>query len=406
MKRNKKMFYGAVALMLVMAGLYLSGTVFAQPEVYQIGSDYLVFNGDGSSIVGEYPDPPDDAPDGQGSATVTREIVMGFSCMGTEIWFGEILPSFAKYWKEKTGERVVFTTGWNSVGPDSVATVIYGKPAEIEMVIATMDGKSRGFDGTKKWKASRNDAVYTHPIVFVVRKGNPKNIRTYADLARPEIQVLHMDPFGTHGGIKTAFGLYGAILKESEEKTGKKDYAGASEFVKQIEEKAVTEFSGPMVRKLFDRGIGDVMVTTEPTGIKMDKNPKYEMVMPPNTVSIDLTAYLIRKNIPQEDRRVVNAFVDYLFSEPVQEAFANGGFRPTDPAVLARHPEFRPTPGVVYADYLGDNPSKVTKELLLGSVHEGKNKYRPEEEKVKVKKLRPKDLPDFSKLPVYQQVPD
>lgn len=398
MKRKKTLVFGAVGLLLVVVGLYLNGMVFAQPEVYEVGSEYMIFNGEGSSMVGEYPDPNPDTPKGEEAAqtnSVEREIVLGYTCTGTEALFNDVLPGFQKYWEEITGEKVKFTTGWNAIGPDSVATTVYGKPTQVQILMSIMDGKAKGFEGTK-WKAKRKDIVYSYPQVFVVRKGNPKNILTYADLVRPEVQVLHVDPYGTHGGIHTVFGLYGAILKESEEKTGQKDYAGADEFVRQVEEKAITRFAGRFLQPLFDRGIGDVWITIETRGLKMVKsNPDlYEMVVPPNTFNIDMIAYKDPKNISSEDRNVINAFINYLFSEEAQEAYARGGFRPSDPEVLKRHPKFVPMPGVFDMDYLGQ-PSKIKKDLLLGTVLDARNNKKPEHEKIKVKKLRPEDLPKF-----------
>lgn len=398
MKLNKIMIFGAVAIILVVVGLYLNGMVFAQPEVYEVGSEYMIFNGEGSSTVGAYQDhltsPGGERAD-QANA-VEREIVLGYTCTGTEVLFNDVLPGFQKYWEAKTGEKVKFTTGWNAIGPDSVATTVYGKPAQVQILMSIMDGKSRGFEGTK-WKAKRNDVVYSYPQVFVVRKGNPKNILTYADLVRPEVQVLHVDPYGTHGGIHTVFGLYGAILKESEEKTGQKDYTGADEFVRQVEEKAITRFAGRFLQPIFDRGIGDVWITIETRGLSMvKKNPElYEMVVPPYTFNIDMIAFKDAKNIPAKDRNVINDFINYLFSKEAQEAFARGGFRPSDPEVLKRFERFKPMPGGFDMDYLGQ-PSKTKKDLLLGTVLEARNNKKPDYEKIKAKKLRPEELPDFS----------
>lgn len=399
MKLNKTMVIGVVALILVVIGLYLNGVVFAQPEVYEVGSEYMIFNGEGSSMVGEYQDPEDVELNGAKAAqanSVEREIVLGYTCTGTDALFNDVLPGFQRYWETKTGEKVKFTTGWNAIGPDSVATTVYGKPAQVQILMSIMDGKARGFEGTK-WKAKRKDIVYSYPQVFVVRKGNPKNILTYADLVRPEVQVLHVDPYGTHGGIHTVFGLYGAILKESEEKTGQKDYTGAEEFVKQVEQKAITRFAGRFLQPLFDRGIGDVWITIETRGMAMMKKDSdlYEMVVPPYTFNIDMIVYKDAKNIPSKDRNVVNAFTDYLFTTEAQESFARGGFRPSDPEVLERHPEFVPMPGVFDMDYLGE-PSKIKKDLLLGTVLDARNNNKPDHEKIKFKKLRPADLPDFS----------
>ncbi len=368
-------------------------------EIYKLGPETVVLNGVGSTTVGDYPDP---VPEGPG----VREIVLGYTCIGTETLFNEILPSFAEYWEKKTGQKVRFTTGWNAIGIDSVATSVYGKPIQAMILSSLHNGVSRGYSYTKWQNTKHKGIIYSYPYVFVVRKGNPLNIQTYADLTRPDVQVVHMDPLGTHGGMSTVFGLYGAALKEAEAKTGKKDEAAAGEFLRQVEEKAITRFGGGATGMVFVKGTGDVLITIEPKALQIvAKNPSLELVVPPNTFTTELTAYKMKKNIAKEDEELIDAFIDFLFTVQSQEAFARAGFRPSDPDILARHPEFAPLPGVYGMGYLGE-PTKIKKDLILGKWLTIYNNTKPEHEKIKLKKLPPDQMPDESGLPIQQALPE
>lgn len=398
-----------IILTLLVIALSVAGLVYypkessknalAEAELYQLGPETVVLNGVGSTSVGDYKDP---YPDGPG----VREIVLGYTCIGTEILFGNILPSFAEYWEQKTGEKVRFTAGWNAIGLDSVATAVQGKPVQAAIISTLHNAKSRGYSDTKWQKGKSKGVIFSYPYVFLVRKGNPLNIQTFADLARPEVQVVHLDPLGNHGGMSTVFNLYGAILKESEEKNGVKDHAAAEEFLRQVEEKAVTRFGGKTIGSLFAEGIGDVLITIEPKApLSIANDPSLEIVVPPNSFSTELSAYKMKKNISNKDEELIDAFIDFLYTEQSQEAYALGGFRPSDPNVLARHPEFPPLPGVFTTNYLGE-PTKVKKDVYLGKWLTAYNKSKPEHEKLKLKKLRPDQMPDQSGLPIKEMLPE
>jgi len=396
------LFASVILLTFVSLVVYLNmykGSAVATAEVFQLGIETVVLNGVGSTTVGDYPDP---LPEG----VYDREIVLAYTCIGTQIWFKNILPSFAQYWEEKTGEKVKFTTGWATLGMDSVATHVYGKPVQVMVLSSNDNGLSRGFSETKWQNTKHKGIIYSYPYFFVVRKGNPKNILTYADLTRPDVQVVHIDPLGTHGGMTNIYGLYAAALKESEEKTGKKDHMAAEEYLRQVEEKAILGFGGPGATALFERGVGDVLILLEARAKALaERNPSCEVVVPPNTFMTSLRVYKMKKNISKKDEELIDAFIDFLFSEQSQEAFARAGFRPSDPEIMARHPEFPSLPGVLDMQYLGE-PTKIKKDLVLGKWLDIKNSTKPDHQRIKLKKLPPGKIPDQSGLPTQQALPE
>lgn len=368
-------------------------------EVYIVGGETVVLGGEGSSMVGEYPNP---VPAGPG----VREIVLGYTCIGTETLFGEIFPSFARYWEEITGEKVRFITGWNGIGIDGVASYVYGKPVQATILTANTNALSRRYSETKWQKTGNKGIVYSYPYVFLVRKGNPKNIHSYADLTRPDVEVVHVDPLGSHGGSSNIFSLYGTVLRESEQKTGKKDYAAAAEFLRQVEEKAILRFGSKTARMDFTKGLGDVLMIMEPRArAAAAKNDSVEIVYPSNTFMTSLKVYKMKKNIAKKDEELIDAFIDFLFTEESQEAFAKAGYRPSDPNVMANHPEFPPLPGVFGMDYLGE-PTRMIKQLVLEKWIKIKNDKKPDDEKIKVYKSPDNKVPAASNLLIQQALPE
>lgn len=400
MTREKKIIIiTAVIISLIGITVFIRGKLSAgSAEVYMVGHEAVILGGDGTSRVGGY---TNTVPEGPG----VREIVVGYTCIGTETLFGKIFPAFAEYWEQTHGEKVRFTAGWNGAGIDSIASVVYGKPVQVLLKTANNNPLTRGYSITKWQKTPNKGIVYSYPYVFVVRKGNPKNIQTYTDLTRPDVKVVHMDPLGTHGGITTVFLLYAAALKDSEDRTGIKDRAAADEYLRQVELNAITSYDGKGTTKLFTSGVGDVLITLELRAKQLIKNPNYEMVIPPNTFTTDIKVYKMKKNISKDDEELTDAFIDFLLREESQETFAEAGYRPSDPAVLANHPEFAPMPGLIHMAYLGE-PTRAIKEIVLDKWIDIRNAMKPKDERIKVIKIPADKLPPEANAIVNQMVPE
>ena len=400
MTREKKIIIiTAVILSLIGVIIHIRGKASAgSAEVYMLGHETVILGGDGASSVGGYHNP---IPEGPG----VREIVMGYTCIGTQTLYDKILPAFEEYWEQQHGEKVRFITAWNGAGMDSISSVIYGKPIQVLLKTAQNNPYTRGYSATN-WQKTRNRGiVYSYPYVFVVRKGNPKNIHTFADLTRPDVKVVHMDPMGTHGGITSVFLLYAAGLKDSEDRTGTKDKAAAGEYLRQVEANALTGVTGEATTRIFTQGDGDVLITLEVWAKQMIKNPNYEMVIPPNTYTTDIKVYKMKRNISKADEELVDAFIDFLFREESQEAFAGAGYRPSDPAVMANHPEFAPMPGLIHMDYLGEQ-TKALKEIILDKWVGIRNSEKPDDEKIKVVKIPDNKVPPEDSNIMKQGVPE
>lgn len=329
-------------------------------EVFKVGHREIVVGDEGNSEAGGYKDPVQDGPN-------VKTIVLAYTCVGDKVLFNKVIPEFKEYWKGKTGEQVRFVTGYSLPGFDTVATRVSGKPVQVLIMTSASDPVKRGYGHTKWRKESNKGVVYGYPQVFLVRKGNPKNIRTYADLAGPGIQVVHVNPFeGLGTGLWAVYGIYGSALRDSEVKTGNRDTKAAFELFKQVEENAFYgSATAEAAGRMFLDGAGDVLIISENRALKMVReNDTVEMVVPPNTVVADMTVYKMDKNVKKKDDAVIDGFVDFLFTEQVQEAFAQYGFRPTDPNVLANHPEFTGLENPFHIDFLG-NATDLKKDIIL-----------------------------------------
>jgi|GEM_PF-3213193 len=366
MKKSKKALVLVSVFTVLVAGLALYGLQEvgqASPrgkEAFKVGARTIVTNDEGESYNGGYDDPIPDRPG-------VRTIVLSYTCVMERVLFNETIPGFKKYWKDTAGEDVRFVTGYALPDFDTVATRVSGEPVKVLLMTSGSEPATRGYS-TTKWQKNRNKGIiFSSAQVFLVRKGNPKDIKTYADLTRPGIYTAHTNPFEGLGlGLWAVYGIYGSAMKASEVETGQKDPEVALEQLRQVELNAFYgPTSGEQIAKMFLDGTGDVLVISESWARKIAReNPDVEIVVPPYTVLSDMIVYTLDKNIKKGDRAVVEGFIDYLFSEEAQEGFARFGFRPSDPGVFAGHPEFAPLEAPFHLDYIGE-ATNLKRDMIL-----------------------------------------
>lgn len=390
--RNKKAIAGILGIFIVVVlGLIINGVYDAwqaapTKEYIKIGKRVIVLGDDGDSEAGtkrpgtgsdsqngvkgakRVPNAIDSASNPVPPSAGARTISLAYTCIGDSVLFDKVFPAFQRHWLEKAGEQVNFTAGFALPDFDAVATSVSGVPVQVLLMTSASNQLTRGYSETK-WQLTANKGiVYYYPVVFLVRKGNPKQIKTYADLTTPGIKVIHVNPLkGTGSGFWQVYGIYGSALKESEVTLGNKDRKLALERLRQVEENA---FYGVTVQskatELFLSGVGDVIVLSEFGALKaLKRDDSVELVIPPYTIISDMAVFKMDKNISKADQELVDAFIDFMFTEEAQEYIASFDFRPSDPGVLANHPEFKPIDNPYHIDYLGE-PTKLKKDIILG----------------------------------------
>src|SRR6266566_4181841 len=181
-------------------------------------------------------------------------------------------------------------------------------------------------------------------VVFAVRNGNPKHIKSWNDLIRAGIQVLTPNPFSSGSAKWNILAAYGA-----QRRLGKSDKQ-ATAYVKQLFQHVVSQdTSGRNATNTFLSGKGDVLLTYESEAISSRLNGQdIQYVIPRQTMLIELPIAVL-KNSSNKD--VAQKFIRFTKSDTAQELFAQNGFRPVNPAILKKYASKYPTrPGIFTID--------------------------------------------------------
>ena len=268
------------------------------------------------------PKPPGES----GDITIT---LYGFSIM-KESLEKAIFPSFTAKWKQQHGQTVQFQSSF--AGSETVTNqILRGAPAEIAILSIERDVQRLQKDGfvTADWHSLPGKGIVNKtPFVIIVRQGNPKGIRDFSDLAKPGIRLIHPDPISSGGAQWSILAIYGSVLKNSEKATGGSDTAEAVRTLRTIWKNVIsTPGSAREARTTFELGNGDALITYELEGLLMkEAKAPIEVVVPQSTIFSEHPAVVIDKNITAAKRPVIDAFMQYLWSDEAQEAFVKFHF--------------------------------------------------------------------------------
>lgn len=284
------------------------------------------------------PAPPEGA---SGSHTLT---LYGFSIM-KEVLEKEIFPSFAAKWKREHGIDIGFVSSF--AGSETVTNqILQGTPADLAILSIDRDAQ-RLADGkatTVDWHQYPHKGIVNRtPFVIIVRKGNPKGIRDFADLAKSDVRVIHPDPVSSGGAQWSILAIYGSELKRSEIETGQQDRDRATGLLRAIWKNVIaTPGSAREARTNFELGQGDAIITYELEGLLMKAaGAPIEMVTPSSTIFSEHPVVLIDRNVKGQKRQIAEAFIQYLWTEEAQRAFVKYHFRSaTNDEFNKSNPEF------------------------------------------------------------------
>lgn len=276
-----------------------------------------------------------------GDITIT---LYGFSIM-KESLESAIYPGFANKWKKEHGQEVRFQSSY--AGSETVTNqILRGTPADIAILSIERDAdrlKQGGFV-TSDWHTyPAKGIVNKTPFIIVVRKGNPKNIRDFSDLAAPGVRLIHPDPISSGGAQWSILAMYGSELKKSEIESSEKDTVRALRTLQAIWKNVIsTPGSAREARTTFELGNGDALVTYELDALLMKQaNAAIEIVVPKATIFSEHPAVVIDKNVSGNKRAVVDAFMQYLWSDEAQQAFVKYHFYSvTNEAFNQANPDF------------------------------------------------------------------
>ena len=248
--------------------------------------------------------------------------------------------AFAKHWKEKTGQDVSVKHTHAGSGKQA-RSIIDGIDADVATLALAGDIDALVKNGNHlaaDWqqKLPLNSAPYTSTIVFLVKKGNPKNLKDWDDLVKPGVQVITPNP-KTSGGARWN---YLAAWEFAKRKNGG-DEAKAKEFVKKLYENVPVLDTGARGSTItfVQRGVGDVLLAWENEAFLALKEfgpEKFEIVAPSISILAEPTVAVVDKVVDKKGtREVAQAYLEYLYSEEGQKIAARNYYRPTNDKIKA-----------------------------------------------------------------------
>lgn len=281
------------------------------------------------------------SPENQGGRFIT---LYGFSIM-KEALEGDIYPAFAAKWKaENASEDLSFNSSF--AGSETVTNqILQGTPADIAILSIERDVMrlAEGKFVTTEWQnAPHKGIVNKTPFVILVRKGNPKNIKDFSDLGKPDVKLIHPDPVSSGGAMWSILAIYGSELTKTKAETGQPDSNRAKQTLQSVWSNVIsTPGSAREARTQFETGYGDALITYELEGLLMKQAGKpVDIIVPKSTIFSEHPAVIIDRNINDVKRPSVEAFYQYLWTDEAQKAFVKYHFRSVNEAFNEANPEF------------------------------------------------------------------
>jgi sulfate transport system substrate-binding protein len=238
--------------------------------------------------------------------------------------YAALIPAFNK---TPAGKGVAFTQSFGGSG-DQARAVQAGLPADV-VALSLAPDINKLVDAKKVAAGWDKDAAHgfvtNSVVVFAVRKGNPKNIKTWDDLTKPGVQVIEPNPFASGGARWNVMAAYGAQLEQ-----GKSDAEAQAYLTKLFHNVPVQDKSARDAMTTFLNGKGDVLLAYENEAIAAQQaGQDIDYVVPDQTVLIQNP---IAVTTTSKSAAKAKEFIAFLRSKAGQEIFQSKGYRPLDPA--------------------------------------------------------------------------
>ena len=251
--------------------------------------------------------------------------------------YGKIISSFQG---TAAGNGVSFNQSYGASG-DQARAVAAGLAADVVNLSLDPDVDYLVRKGLipKNWKANSHKGIVNDSVVvFVVRDGNPKHIKGWADLIKPGVKVITPNPFTSGGARWNVMAAYGALRRQ-----GKSHKQAVQYLSKLFHHVPVQPASAREALQVFAQGQGDVLLTYENDAIYAEKKGVHtQYQIPKATLLIETPAALTKTGL---QKPAAKAFYKYLWSASAQKAFADQGYRPVLKSV-AKNYHFVKPPGL------------------------------------------------------------
>jgi sulfate transport system substrate-binding protein len=248
--------------------------------------------------------------------------------------------AFAKHWKAKSGQDVTVQQSHGGSGKQA-RSVADGLEADVVTLALAYDIDAIAASGLlpKNWQTllPNNSTPYTSTIVFLVRKGNPKKIHDWEDLARPGISVITPNPKTSGGARWNYLAAWGYALDKYHNE------AKAKDLVTRIYKNVPILDTGARGSTVtfVERGIGDVLIAWENEAIysvqKLGKG-KFEIVAPSKSILAEPPVAVVAKVAKKhKTEALARAYLEYLYTPEGQEIAARNYYRPRGPGAAAKY---------------------------------------------------------------------
>jgi sulfate transport system substrate-binding protein len=252
--------------------------------------------------------------------------------------FAKLIPAFQQ---TAAGKDVSFDQSYGASG-DQARAVVEGLHADVVELSLEPDMTTLVSKGivARSWNKNQYEGMVTRSVVvFVVRDGNPKHLRTWQDLTKPGVQVVTPNPFTSGGAKWNVMAAYGAMLRAG--KTPKQAVA----YLKTLFQDHVASLDKSAREALttFSSGRGDVLLTYENEALYAEKKGVHtEYHTPKATLLIETPAALTKSGL---SKPAAKAFYRFLWSTTAQRAFAAQGYRPVVKSAARGYHFYKP-PGL------------------------------------------------------------
>lgn len=264
----------------------------------------------------------------------------------TREFYKDLNPAFVKYWKQKTGETVTINQshGGSSKQARSVVDgleadiITMNQPPDIDILYERAKLIPKNWQNRLPHASSPTNST----SVFLVRKGNPKQIKDWDDLVKPGVAVVVPNPKTSGNGKYSYLAAWGYVIKKGGNEANAKEFVG-----KLFRNVPVLDTGGRGATTTFaQRGIGDVLITfeNEVNLIKNELGDQFDVVYPSVSILAENPISTVDKFVNKhKTQSVAQAYVDFHFAEEAQEIAAKHFLRPTLSSVAAKYKDrFKP----------------------------------------------------------------
>lgn len=257
--------------------------------------------------------------------------------------YQEYNTAFEKYWKEKTGQVVTIEQSHGGSGKQARA-VLDGLEADVVTLALAYDidaiNKNKELID-KEWQKllPNNSSPYTSTIVFLVRKGNPKNIKDWDDLIKPGVSVITPNPKTSGGARWNYLAAWGYALQQNGN-----DAEKAKAFVQALYKNVPVLDSGARdaLTTFTERSLGDVLISWENEAFlatkDLENKDDFEIVVPSVSILAEPPVAVVDSVVDKKGtREVAQAYLEYLYSDEGQEIAAKNYYRPRNETIAQKY---------------------------------------------------------------------